>query len=173
MHFGNSGVDSAKPEHLAMVQAVFREANGLRLPIVVHIQRGDDPGVKQAEILLAQVLPAAPDIVVQIAHMAGSDPGWNDDALAVLADAVAKGAPHTERLYFDLATVTENQSYDRLAQLARRIRQIGVSRILFGSDGAFGGRTTPRQQWGIFQGMVPLSEAEIATIARNTAPHVK
>lgn len=173
MHFGNSGVDSAKPEHLAMVQAVFREANGLKSPIVVHIQRGDDPGVKQAEILLAQVLPAAPDIVVQIAHMAGSDPGWNDDALAVLADAVAKGAPHTERLYFDLATVTENQSYDRLAQLARRIRQIGVSRILFGSDGAFGGRTTPRQQWGIFQGMVPLSEAEIATIARNTAPHVK
>ncbi len=173
MHFGNSGVDIAKPEHLAMVQAVFREANGLKMPIVVHVQRGDDSGVTQAEILLAQVLPAAPDIVVQIAHMAGSGPGWNDDALAVFADAVAKGDAHTAHLYFDVATVAENQSYVRLMQLARRIRQIGISHILYGSDGAWGGRTTPRQQWGMFHGMVPLSEAEIAAIARNTAPYAK
>lgn len=173
LHFGNSGVDIAQPEHLAMVQAVFREANGLGLPIAVHVQRGDDPGVEQAEILLAQVLPLAPDIVVQIAHLAGSGPGWNDEALAVFAEAVARGDPRTARLYFDLATVAEDQSHDRLTQLARRIRQIGVGRILYGSDGAWGGRPTPRQQWGMFQGMVPLSEAEIAAIARNAAPYLE
>ena len=173
LHFGNSGVDIAQPDHLARVQAVFREANRLKLAIVAHVQHESDPGVEQAQILLARVLPEAPDIVVQIAHMAGAGPGWNDDALGVFAEAVAAGDPHAARLRFDLATVAEGQSYERLMQLARRIRQIGLGRIVYGSDAAFGGRTTPRQQWGMFQGMVPLSEAEIAVIARNTAPYVE
>jgi uncharacterized protein len=173
MHLGNSGVDVAQPEHLAKLQAVFREANRLKLAIVVHIQRGNDPGVKQAEIILNEVLPLAPDIVVQIAHMAGSGPGWNDEALAVLAEAVAKRDPRTRRLYFDLTTVAEGQSYERLMLLAKRIRQIGTDRILYGSDGAWGGRTTPRQQWGMFQGMTPLSEREIEAIAKNVAPYLK
>jgi predicted TIM-barrel fold metal-dependent hydrolase len=174
MHFGNSGVDVAIPEHLAKVQAVFRTANALRLPIVAHIYRENDPGVEQAGILLTQVLPLAPDVVVQIAHMAGSGPGWNAGALAIFSAAIRSDDPRTARLYFDFASNTEGQSHDRLVELARLIREIGVDRVLFGSDGAFGwGRPTPRQQWGAFQGMVPLSEAEIAAIAGNVAPYLR
>jgi predicted TIM-barrel fold metal-dependent hydrolase len=173
MHFGNSGVDVARPEHLTRVQAVFRAANELRLPIVVHIYREGERGVDQAKILLAQVFPAAPDVVVQIAHLAGSGPGWDEDALAVFADALRNGDPRTAHLYFDVATNAENQSHDRLVQLARLVREIGVDRVLYGSDGAFGGRPTPRQQWGMFQGTVPLSEAEIAAIASNIVPYAK
>ena len=173
MHFGNSGVDVARPEHRQSVQAVFRLANELRLPIVVHIYREGEPGVEQAKILLAEILPVAPDIVVQIAHMAGSGPGWDEDALAVFADALRAGDPRTRRLYFDVATNAEGQSHDRLVQLARLVREIGVDRVLFGSDGSFGRRPTPRQQWGTFQGLVPLSEAEIAAIASNVAPYAR
>jgi predicted TIM-barrel fold metal-dependent hydrolase len=173
MHFGNSGVDVARPEHLASVQAVFRVANELRLPVVVHIYREGEPGVEQAKILLEEILPAAPDIVVQIAHMAGSGPGWDEDALAVFADALRKGDPRTAHLYFDVATNAEGQSHDRLVRLARLVREIGVGRILYGSDSVFGRRPTPRQQWGSFQGLVPLAEAEIAAIASNVAPYAR
>jgi len=85
---------------------------------------------------------------------------------------LARAVDHDQHLSSP-ATVAENQPYDRLMQLARRIRLIGFSRILYGSDSARGGRTTPRQQWGMFQGMVPHSEAEIAAIARNAAPYAK
>jgi uncharacterized protein len=173
LHFDNSGVALTNPDHLKRVRAVFFEANRLRLPLVVHLQTQTDYGAREAKIFLEEVLPEAPDVVVQIAHMAGSGPGWNDEALRVYADAVAKGDPRTKNLYFDLATVAEGQSYGRLSLLAERIREIGVQRILFGSDAAFGERPTPRQQWAMFQGYTPVSQAEISAIANNVAPYLK
>jgi predicted TIM-barrel fold metal-dependent hydrolase len=173
MHFSNSGVELANPEHLRAVQAVFAEANRLKLALVVHLQTEKVAyGAADAQIFLNEVLPKAPDIVVQIAHMAGSGPGWNDEAFEVYADAVGKGDPRTARLYFDVATCAEEQSYSRLVRLAQRIRQVGINRILYGSDASFGNRATPRQEWATFQGYVPLSQAELAAIASNVAPYL-
>jgi predicted TIM-barrel fold metal-dependent hydrolase len=69
LHFSNSGVVLTKPEHLKRVQAVFAEANRLRLPIVVHLT-GAENGMPEARIFLDEVLPKAPDVIVPIAHMA-------------------------------------------------------------------------------------------------------
>jgi hypothetical protein len=55
----------------------------------------------------------------------------------------------------------------------RLVREISADRVLFGSDGSFGTRPTPRQQWGTFQGLVPLCEIEIAAIASNVAPYAR
>ena len=74
------------------------------------------------------------------------------------------------KLYFDVATVAGLQKHDQLELLAKRIRQIGPQRILYGSDAAFGGRSTPDREWGTFRGMVPLTDAEHAVIRDNVAP---
>lgn len=174
LHFANSDVDLARPDHVAKVRAVFATANRLRIPIVAHLWTvGRNYGAKDSRAFLDRVLPVAPDILVQIAHMAGAGPGWTDDALAVLAEAVAAKDPRTRNLYFDLATVADNQSPERLQLLARRIRQIGLDRILYGSDAAFGGRNTANQEWGTFRGMVPLTDAEFAVIRDNVAPYLR
>jgi predicted TIM-barrel fold metal-dependent hydrolase len=174
LHFGNSGVDVRNPEHVEKVRRVFAEANRLRVAIIAHLWTLDRAyGRQDAEIFLNQLLPAAPDVPVQIAHMAGGGPGWTDPALAVYADAIAAGDPRTRNLYFDVATVADGQTGEDEKLLASRIRQIGLRRILYGSDAAFGGRSTPRQEWGTFRGMVPLTDEEFRIIAGNVAPYMR
>lgn len=173
LHFANSRVDVSNADHLAQIQRLFARANALRLPIVAHLWTGDAYGSRETEIFLNQILPHAPDVVVQIAHMAGAGPGWTDEALDVLARAVEASDPRTRQLYFDLATVATSQSADQLNLLARRIRQIGPSRILYGSDGSFGGNAAPNQSWGNFRGMTPLTDAEFAIIRDNVAPYLR
>jgi predicted TIM-barrel fold metal-dependent hydrolase len=173
LHFGNSDVDVRKTEDLAKLQRVFHEANRLGLPIVVHLWTGPHYGRSEAEIFLKYLLPQAPDVCVQVAHMAGGGPGWTDEALAVFADAIQKGDPRTKHLYFDVATVADRQTHSQLQMLANRIRQIGVKRILYGSDAAFGGRNTPDEEWGTFRGMVPLTDEEFSVIRANVAPYLQ
>ena len=61
---------------------------------------------------------------------------------------------------------------DEAALLATRMRQIGVQRILFGSDGATGGNAPPREAWAAFR-KLPLTEAEFRTIAVNVPPYLQ
>lgn len=176
LHFANSGVDVRNPEHVAKVRAVFRAANALRLPIVAHLWTRDrEYGSEHSVIFLEQILSEAPDVVVQVAHMAGAGPGYGPDAaMEPLAAAVAAGDPRTRNLYFDVTTnVTANISAADAALVARRIRQIGTERILFGSDGGWGGNVSMRQAWGAFRGMLPLTDAELRAIAANVAPYLR
>lgn len=174
LHFGNSNVDLKTPAHLERVKRVFATANAIRMPIAVHLwDSANDYGRRDAELFLAQVLPQAPDIIVQVMHMAGAGPGWTDEALEVLANAAEAGDARVKNVYFDVATVAEFQTNEQLQLLARRIRQIGPRRILYGSDGAFGGNKPPDQSWGQFRGMVPLTDAEFAIIRDNVAPYLR
>lgn len=173
LHLGNSRVDFKNSQHLALVRSAFETANRLRMPIVVHLWNGPDYGRQDAQNFYEQVLAAAPDVVVQIAHMAGGGPGWTDEALQVFVDGVRRHDPRARNLYFDVATVADLQKPDQLALLATRIRQIGPERVLYGSDSAFGGHNTPDQEWGTFRGMVPLTDAEFAVIRDNLAPYLR
>jgi predicted TIM-barrel fold metal-dependent hydrolase len=173
LHFGNSQVDVNKEDQLAKVQKVFATANRLRLPIVAHLWTGPEYGRREAETFLNSVLPHAPDVIVQIAHMAGAGPGWTDEALEVFANAIEVSDPRTRNLYFDVATAADLQKHPELQLLARRIRQIGPSRILYASDSAFGGNRPPDEEWGTFRGMVPLTDAEFAIIRDNIAPYLR
>src|SRR4030095_6209854 len=71
LHFGNSDVQLDNPDHLARVQRVFAAANANRMAIVVHlrasISRQRPYGAPQARLFLAEVMPNAPDVPVQIA----------------------------------------------------------------------------------------------------------
>jgi uncharacterized protein len=180
LHLGNSDVQLDNPEHVEQLRRVFRAANQHRMAIVVHmrasISRKRPYGVRQARIFLDQLMPVVPDIPVQVAHMAGTGPGYDDppadSAMAVLAQAVEKRERGTARLWFDVTTVAdENISPANAALLVKRIRQLGVSRVLYGSDAAVEGNT-PQKGWAAFR-RLPLTEQEFRTIAANQAPYLR
>jgi uncharacterized protein len=182
LHLANSQVDLQNRGHVEQLRQVFRAANARRMPIVAHVWTGDERigkpyGRAEAQVFLNEVLPAAPDIPIQIAHLAGAGPGLDPgskEALAVFADAVSAADPRTRNLYFDVTTnVTVQTSAEEAAFIAARLRQIGLQRIFYGSDMAILGNPTARQGWGAFRGMLPLTEAEFRTIANNVAPYMR
>ena len=182
LHFGNSDVQLENPEHIEKLKTIFRAANSHRMAILVHMRASISKqrayGPEQARAFLG-LLSFAPDIPVQVAHLASSGPGYDDppahSVLEVLADAVAKNDPRTRKLWFDVTTVAvPGNSAELSALLVKRIRQIGVKRILYGSDAAVGSNPNllPREAWEAFR-RLELSEKEIKTIAKNVAPYLR
>jgi uncharacterized protein len=179
LHFGNSGVDYHNAQHLAQLRRVFSAANSYRMPIVVHMRASFSLklpyGRDEARIFLNELVPAAPDVVIQIAHMAGGGGAGDqlaEQALEALAEAVARAEPPTKLLHFDASGMNAQLSVpEEAARLAIRMRQIGMQRILFGSDGATGGNAPPREAWAVFR-KLPLTEAEFRTIAVNVPPYL-
>jgi predicted TIM-barrel fold metal-dependent hydrolase len=173
-HLGNGGVSLRNPEHLARMKEVFALAQRRRVPVLVHMRArgGTNYGAEDARLFLDQVVPAAPDIEIVVAHLGVAGPGYGaqgDEVMAVFGEAAERGHRSMRNLYFDVATnVTEETSSEEAALIARRIRQVGLRRVLYGSDlGPPGGSI--RAGWDIFRTRLPLSPAEIAIIAGNRA----
>jgi len=78
-------------------------------------------------------------------------------------------------LYFELAqaSMVAGDSKADLQTIAERIRQIGLERIFYGSDGPQFGGLSPSAAWADLRAKVPLSEAEFRTIAQNVAPFLR
>jgi predicted TIM-barrel fold metal-dependent hydrolase len=148
------------------------------MPIVVHMRASISQklpyGRDEALVFLNDILPAAPDIVVQIAHLAGAgapnDP-VADQALAVFTEAIAKGDPRTKLLWFDVTGVALKAEADQATRIATQIRELGVQRILYGSDAATP-TNLPHDGWAWFR-KLPLSDAEFQTIANNIPPYMR
>ena len=170
LHFANSDVDVRDPAHLEKLRKVFKAANDHKLAIIAHLWTGPEYGREDAEIFLREILPSAPDVPVSIAHFAGGGPGYTDPALEVFAEAIQAGDPRTKNLYFDVATVADLQTEATLETFAKRIRQVGLRRVLFGTDL---GPPHARQSWAIFRTTVPLTDDEFRIIANNVAPFLR
>ena len=181
LHFGNSDVRLEDPAHIEKLKAIFRAANANRMAIVVHMRASislDRPyGAEQARAFLEHLMPLATNITVQIAHLAGSGPGYDDPkadaALEALIEAIAGRDPRTRNLWFDItASAHPTNSPERSALLAKRIRQVGVKRILFGADAAIDPNLRPRESWAEFC-KLDLTDREIKTIASNQPPYLR
>ena len=179
MHIGNSAVDYHNPQHVARLREVFSAANAHKMAIVVHmrasISRKFEYGKREAEIFLNEILPAAPDVTVQLAHLAGAG-NWDDppsaDALQVFVDACAKGDKKMKQAIFDVTTVvTPDIPAEHAQRIADGIRAIGVKKIFYGSDAAAGGNLPPKDGWTAFQ-KLPLTEKEFRSIANNIPPYL-
>ena len=178
LHFGNSDVALDNPENVAKVRTLFEAANRYRMAIVVHmhasIDLGRNYGAAEARVFLNELLPVVPDVPVQIAHLTGSG-GYDvatDAALSVFTDAIAKRDARMKNVWFDATVVTRPAiSKEELQKIAMRIRQIGVERVLYGSDAAVSPFTYPQAGWTAFR-RLPLSDAEFRSIANNVAPHM-
>jgi len=178
LHFGNSVVDYHSPEHLAQVQRVFRAANDRRMPIVAHVRASVTAklpwGREEALIFLNELLPSAPDVVVQIAHLAGAGSPQDEgaqEALEVFVDAVVRNDPRTRNLYVDATTLGEPPTPANAQRWAAAIRRL-PARVLFGSD-ATTPAATPGGVWTSMRKLLPLTDDEFRGIANNTPPYMK
>lgn len=180
MHFGSSDVQTEVPEHFEKLKKVFQAANSRRMAIIVHmrasISKKRPYGPEEARAFL-ELLSFAPDIPVQVAHLAGSGPGYDDppahSVIEVLADAVAKNDARTRKLWFDAASNAHPSNPAEVSELlVKLIRRIGVKRILYGSDAATGNNLQPRESWEAFR-QLKLSEKEMKTIAGNVPPYFR
>lgn len=179
LHFGNSDVDVHDTAQVAQLQRVFRAADANRMSIVVHAHANFNKkrpyGRTEALIFLDRILPSAPNVTVQIAHLAGSGAydDATDSAAAVYAEAIAAHDPRTTHLYFDVSGIgeLEEMTPERKDRLVRRMRQIGFDRLLYGSDGAVAGHG-PREYWAWFK-TLPLTPVELRAVAANVAPYLR
>ena len=178
MHFRSANVNLHDPMHVARVRRVFEVANELGLAIIVHAETPGEFGAydrDEAEIFANELLPAAPDVVVQIAHMWGGNE-VSAEALDVYANLVSSGDPRGRNLYFDLTEVAKAARGDEedLALIARYAREIGMDRLLYGSDAHASPELPPSTLgWGELRRALPLSAAEFADIADNVAPYLR
>ncbi|HEU0015320.1 MAG TPA: amidohydrolase family protein [Longimicrobium sp.] len=174
MHFRSDRVDILDPGHAEKVRRVFQAANEEGMAIVVHSEPRGEYGRAQAQAFLDVLLPAAPDVPVQIAHLWGGNQ-YRAEPLAVYADAIAAGDPRTRNLYFDLTEIVPGAggSADALREIAERIRQIGPDRVLYGSDATTAGGARIAQRWAELRHRLPLTDAELRDIADNVAPYLR
>lgn len=171
LHLGNSEVDLSDPAHVQDVTRVFGTANRLRMDIVMHMWTRawiatPARGAADARVVLDRLLSEAPDVDVQLAHLAGGGLYGDgaDQALGGFAAAIHAGDPRVSRLYFDIAVVlSPRHSPEQRARVGERIRQLGLGRILYGTDG-----TNAAQNWAELRSILPLTEEEFAVLRRNT-----
>jgi predicted TIM-barrel fold metal-dependent hydrolase len=179
LHFGNSVVDYHNPAHVEQVRRVFRAANQHGMAIVVHMRASVTQqlpyGRDEALIFIDALLPAAPDVVVQVAHLAGAG-SWQDqgalDAFEVLADAVARGDARTRLLHFDVTGLGPTPRADSAARWMAAIRRVGLRRVVFGSDATLPS-VTPRDVWATLRRIIPLTDDEYRQIAANVPPYMR
>lgn len=179
LHFGNSDVDLQNSEHVDRLRGVFQAANRYRMAVIVHLRssvsRKRPYGAPAATAFLDRIMPAAGDMTVQIAHLAGSggyEDAAADEAIGVFVDAVAQKDPRMTHVYFDVSGVAGLGNWQEKADLiARRIRQLGVERILYGSDGSQAD-WTPAKAWTAFR-QLPLTGEEFRRISANLAPYLR
>lgn len=185
LHFANSDVDLRDGEHVARLKEVFGLAEELGMALVVHMRtRSPDYGAEDARVFVRELLPLAPSVPVQVAHMAG----WGnyddatDAALGVFAEAIEEGTLERDDVLFDLAAVVVplpraaavdtsmvsrvREGHDRLA---RRIRQIGPGRVLYGTDWD---AVAVDVSVATYQTVLPLTPAELADVTDNRAPYL-
>lgn len=180
LHFGNSDVQVHDRDHVERLRQVFAQANRHRMAIVVHLRgsvaRHRPHGREEAQVFLEEILPAAPDVPVTLAHLAGAgdyDASHTDAALEVFADAVARGDPRVANVWFDVTAVARpGLAGDKAELIAIRLRQLGMERLLYGSDAATAAHLAPRAGWAAFR-LLPLSEMEIRRVAANVAPYLR
>lgn len=178
LQFGMSAVNLADAGHVAKVKGVFGAANEKGLAIVVHMRgrRAHPYGAAQAQTFIDELLAAAPDVPVQIAHFAGggatNDPP-SDEALATFIAAIARKDPKVRNLYFDLALVAPaDLSSERARFVVKAIRDIGAPRLVYGSDGGDPTDPPPKAMLEAFR-KLPLSQAEFRAIEGNVAPYLR
>lgn len=176
-HWGNSGISLRNPAHVERMRQIFALAERLKVPILVHMRArgGINYGAEDARLFLEKLMPIAPDIDVIVAHMGGGGgyPNDLDPIMAAFGDAVQRHSQATKNLYFDVAgVVTPEASAVDCALIAKRIRQVGASHILYGSDTLPPGGSI-RAGWEIFRSKLSLTPIELQTIMSNRLPFIR
>lgn len=189
LHLANARFNFDDPTQIRRLRDAFAAANRLRMPILIHLRSDTVWDAKRnVQIFMKQVLPSAPDVPVQIAHLGGWG-GYDrttDDALSIFADNCAANPAPCRRLYFDIAAVVldpadpalggddrflwdqQKDFADGPPRLAANLRRIGLSRVLFATDWPV---TNVKDYALRLRTTLRLTPIEIDQIFRNQAPY--
>lgn len=175
LHLTASAVSLRRDRDLAALRAVFHAAADARLAIVIHLRPASmDYGARDVQRFLADVLPAAGDTPVQIAHAGG----WGGldqatlSALGAFADAFARHPGKFRHVWFDLADVWRDDSSPANKQaLVALIRRIGLRHFLPASDWPFSGDLA--DYYSRRYPELPLTAAEWKILRSQVAPYAK
>ncbi len=170
---GGDDIDLHDAAQVRELRRFFQAANARRMPIVVHLGSRGGFGRAEVRIFLREIMSAAPDIPVQIAHL--SSGFQHRDALAEFADARAANDPSARNLYFDLSVGSFKDLDPELGQfIARSIRAIGLEHVLYASDEQPGDHHAPTAvHWAEMLANLPLTRDEFRAIADNVAPYMR
>jgi predicted TIM-barrel fold metal-dependent hydrolase len=152
IHLFNSRADLTDTTHVDRLRLFFEALEQTDLVAIVHLRnRGPGYGAEDAGIFIRQVLAAAPGVHVQIAHMAGM--GYYDaathSAMQAFVDAFEDGTLDQDRFTFDFPVLVDDpmeagadtararRISEQNARLAERMREVGIERIVFGTDWPF------------------------------------
>jgi predicted TIM-barrel fold metal-dependent hydrolase len=172
VHFGNAGITLRDPAHLARMQQLFTLAQRRRAPVLVHMRArgGSNYGAEDARIFLDKIVSLARDIEIIVAHLGASGPGYSpqhDEVMAVFGAAAEAKDPRMDNVYFDVSSnVNDETTPADAALVVQRIRQVGLRRVLYGSDLGGPGWSIGKG-WESFRTKLPLTAAELQQIANN------
>jgi predicted TIM-barrel fold metal-dependent hydrolase len=176
IHSTASGIDLWKDADVAALAAVFRAAALARFAIVIHLRtQRMDYGAPDIQRFVDDVLPAAGNTPVQIAHAAG----WGGldpqtlSALSAFADAIQANPRRFRHVWFDLSGVwTDKSSAADKQTLVALIRRIGLQHFFPGSDWPYNGDNLTDYFNRVYPEL-PLTPSEWAIIRRNVAPYAR
>lgn len=191
LHLANAQFHFDDPAQVHKLRKVFAAADRLRMPILIHLRSSEVWDAKRSvRIFMDQVLPTAPGIPVQVAHLGGwgSYDHTTDDALSTFADICTAEPARCRRLYFDIAAVIldpadakaspgsdarqlwdEQKGFpDGPARLAANLRRIGLDHILFATDWPV---VNAKNYVQTLRTNLRLSPVEIDQIFSNLAPY--
>lgn len=185
LQLANSDVDLRNPTHVRQLREFFRRAGELDLAIVIHLQtRRDDFGRRDVEAFVNEVIPAAPDVPVQVAHM-GGDSRFDSATVRsfdALADAMEEHPERMDDVFFDMGLVpfpeqrargdtARQRIYRRWnRRFAEAVRRVGPDRVVFGTDYP---EARPGQYARRLRQSLPLTAAEIQDLFDDRAPYLE
>lgn len=108
-------------------------------------------------------------------HFGNSDVDLDNplDVKQVRKIFAARHDSRVKNLWFDVTSVVlPGISPEKAKLAAARIREIGVRRVVYGSDAHAGGNPAPRELWKAFLEL-PLTQEEFGIIAHNLAPYMR
>ena len=169
LHLANSRIDFRDTKQVRKVADIVRLAAQRQLPMVIHV-KGIGFTPQDAETFIRDVMPAAGDQWVQIAHVGG----WGGydavtaEVLKTWATHFTNHDPAVRHVLFDLAYVVRpSTTLEEASGLAAQMRAIGLDRFVLGSD--FDSET-PLATDGLLRTKLPLTNAEWRRVASNCAP---
>lgn len=191
LHLANAGFRFSNHAQVRRLREVFAVADRLRMPVLIHLRTGETwQGRHNVQVFMEEVLPAAPHVPVQVAHLGGWG-GYDqatDDTASAFAEVCEEHPDRCRQLYFDISAVVLSPEYANAApgsdnrllwdeqknfadgpeRLAKNLRRIGLSRILFGTDWSI---ETANNYIETLRHCLRLSPAEINQIFSNLAPY--
>lgn len=191
LHLANARFHFDNPAQVQQLREVFAAADRLRMPILIHLRAGETwHGRHNVQVFTEKILPSAPHVPVQVAHLGGWG-GYDqatDDTLSAFAEICEQHPGRCRHLYFDISAVVLSPAYAQAApgsderllwdeqknfangpeKLAANLHRIGLSRILFATDWS---TVTATNYIDTLRLDLQISPAELDQIFSNVAPY--